>query len=159
MPSSRAQLFAAAVLALGGGLLAVTALAIVVARVVVNANLPGVVVRPQDVALLDDLIAVLPFIATVAGVNLAAAAGLAIGRTWAPRIARWVTGIAVATGLLGLVLLIAANGPVPSTQVAGASDPEGFAILSAFVCLYAWAAVALQIPEEPRRPIVIAAAA
>jgi hypothetical protein len=122
MPSSRAQLFAAAVLALVGGLLAVTALAIVVARVVVDL-------------------------------------GLAIGRTWAPRIARWVTGIAVATGLLGLVLLIAANGPVPSTQVAGASDPEGFAILSAFVCLYAWAAVALRIPEEPRRPIVIAAAA
>jgi hypothetical protein len=159
MPSSRAHQFAAAVLVLGGGLLAVTALAVVAARVVVNAGLPGVVVRPRDVALLDDLLAVVPFIVTAAVINLVAGLGLAAGRRWAPRIASWVTGAAVATGLLGLVLLIAANGPVPSTQVAGASDPEGFAILSLFVCLYAWAAVALRLPEEPHRPDVIAAAA
>jgi hypothetical protein len=159
MPSSRAHQFATAVLALGGGLLVVTALAILVARIVVSTSLPGIVVRSEDVALLDDLIAVLPFMLTFAAMNLAAGIGLAAGRRWAPRVATWVTGIAVATGLLGLLLLIAANGPVPSTKVAGAADPEGFGILSAVVCLYAWAAVALRLPEEPQRPVVIAAAA
>ena len=159
MPSSRAHLFAASVLTLGGGLVAVTALAVVVARFVLNAGLPGVEARPQDVALLGDLFAVLPFIVTFAIVNLAAGVGLVVGRSWATRVARWVTGIVVATGLLGLVLMIAANGPVPSTQVAGAADPDGFAILSVFVCLYAWAAIAVRLPEEPRRLSLSALAA
>lgn len=159
MPSSRPHQFAAAVMALGGASLAVTAFALVVARVVIEANLPGVVAKPQDVALLGDLIAIAPFIVTVAAINLVAAVGLVTGRSWAPRVARWVTGVAVTAGLLGLILLIAANGPVPSTQVARASDPEGFAILSAFVCLYAWAAVALRLPTEPTRPVLTAAAA
>lgn len=158
-PPSRSSLFASGVLAVGGGLLAVVVLALVVARAVLGAGIPGVVAKPQDVALLGDLFAVLPFIATVAAVNLATAVGLATGRAWAPRVARWITGVAVATGLLGLLLLIAANGPVPATQVAGAADPDGFAIVSAFVCLYAWAAIAVRLPEEPRRPSMAAAAA
>ena len=58
MPSSRSRLFAAAVLALGGGLLGSTALAIVVAKAVLAAGVPGVVAKPQDVALLGDLLAV-----------------------------------------------------------------------------------------------------
>ena len=153
MPSSRLHLFAASVLIVGGGALAVTALAIVVARVVIGTGLPGVVATPADTALLDDLIAVLPFIATFAGINVAAGVALATGQTWGTRVARWVTGVAAATGLLGLMLLIAANGPVPATQVAGASGPDGFGILSVFVCLYVWAAIAVRLPEEPRRPL------
>lgn len=152
MPSSRSQQFAAGVLALGGGVLAVGALAIVVARVVLDAGLPGVHATPEDLALLADLIAVLPFVVTFAVVNVVAAIGLATGRPWATGVARWVTAVAVATGLAGLLLLIAANGPVPATQVAQASDPNGFAIVSCFVSLYAWAAVALRFPDEPRRP-------
>jgi hypothetical protein len=151
MPASRSYLFASAVLVLGGGVLALVTVAIVVARAVVEAGLPGVVVKAQDVALLGDLFAVVPFIVTFAGINLAAAVGLATGRAWAPRAARWITGVAVATGLLGLLLLIAGSGPIPPTQVAQASDPDGFAILSVFVCLYAWAAIAVRVPEEPRR--------
>src|SRR5512143_1137765 len=108
MPSSRLHLFAASVLIVGGGALAVTALAIVVARVVIGTGLPGVVATPADTALLDDLIAVLPFIATFAGINVAAGVALATGQTWGTRVARWVTGVAAATGLLGLMLLIAA---------------------------------------------------
>ena len=64
-----------------------------------------------------------------------------------------MTGASVATGLVGLLLLIAANGPVPATQVAHASDPEGFAIVSFFVTMYAWAAVAVRLPEDPWRPL------
>lgn len=52
MQPSRSRLFAAAVLALGGGLLGVTALAIVVARAVVAAGIPGVVVRAEGLGLL-----------------------------------------------------------------------------------------------------------
>lgn len=159
MPPSRSHLFASGVLALGGGLLAVTALAIAVARTVLSAGLPGVVAKPEDVALLGDLFAVLPFILTFAIANLAAAVGLATGRDWALRVARWVTGVAVAIGLLGLMLMIAGNGPVPATQAAHASDPDGFAILSFFVCLYAWAAIAVRLPEDPGRPLGAAAAA
>jgi hypothetical protein len=159
MPSTRSQQFAAGVLALGGGLLAVGAFAIVVARVVLSAGLPGVHAAPEDLALLADLIAVLPFVVTFAIVNLVGAIGLVTGRTWAPGVARWVTGVAVATGLAGLLLLIAANGPVPPTQVAQASDPDGFAIVSVFVCLYAWAAIAVRLPDEPRRPVAGGAAA
>lgn len=94
MPSSRSHLFASAVLALGGSLVAVTALAIAVARAVVQAGLPGVVAKPGDVALLGDLFAVLPFIVTFAVANLAAAVGLATGHAWAP------TGCCRATGLV-----------------------------------------------------------
>jgi hypothetical protein len=159
MSSSRPNQFAAVVLALGGAMLAVIALAIVVAKVVVDAHVPGVVATPQDVALLGDLVAVLPFVVSFAAANVAAGLGLLLGRRWAPRVARWVSGVAVSIGLLGLVLLIAANGPVASTQVAGASDPDGFAILSVFVCLYAWAAVALRLPDEPQRLVATTAAA
>jgi hypothetical protein len=159
MPSSRPHLFASGVLALGGGLLAVTALAIAVARVVVQAGLLGVVATTGDVELLGDLVAVLPFIVAVAVANLAAAVGLATGRAWAPRVGRWITGVTVATGLVGLVLLIVANGPVPASNVTQASDPEGFAILSVFVCLYAWAAIALRLPDDPRRPFAAGLAA
>ena len=130
-----------------------------VAHAVIAAGVPGIVATPQDVALLGDLFAVLPFILTFAVANLAAAIGLATGRDWAPRVARWITGVAVATGLLALVLLIAGNGPVPATQVATASDPDGFAILSLFVCLYAWAAIAVRLPEDPGRPLGAATAA
>ena len=89
MSSSRSHLFASGVLALGGGLLAVTAFAIVVARAVINAGLRGVVQKPGDVALLDDLVAVLPFLVTVAVINLAAAVGLATG---APGHPGWLAG-------------------------------------------------------------------
>jgi hypothetical protein len=140
-------------------MLAVTTVAIVVARAVVEAGLPGVVVTAQDLALLDDLFAVVPFIVTFAAINLASAIGLATGRAWAPRAVRWITGITVAIGLLGLLLLIAGSGPTPATQVAQASDPDGFAILSVFVCLYAWAAIAVRVPEEPYRLPLAAAAA
>lgn len=150
MPSSRSNLFAATVLALGGGLLAVTVLAIVVARSVIAAGLPSVVAKPEDVALLGDLFAVTPFIVSIAVVNLAASVGLATGRTWAPRVARWITGLVVAVGMLGLALLVAGSGPI-QPGATGGSDPDGFAIVSVFVCLYAWAAVALRVPELPKR--------
>jgi hypothetical protein len=159
MPLSRSHLFAAAVLGLGGGLLTVTVLAIVVARAVLEAGVPGVVAKPQDVALLGDLFAVVPFIVTFAAANLAASIGLAIGRSWAPRVARWVAGVAVAIGLLGLVLLIAGSGPVSTTAAGRGSDPDGLAVISLFVCAYAWAAIAVRLPFEPQRPRLVPAAA
>jgi hypothetical protein len=159
MPSSRSHLFASGVLALGGGLFAVLALAIVVGRVVLDAGLPGVVAKPQDIALIGDLFAVVPFIVTFAAANLAAAVGLATGRTWAPQVARWITGVSVATGLLGLVLLIAGSGPVSVVDAAHGTDPDGFAIVSFFVILYAWAAIAVRLPDDPFRPLGAATAA
>ena len=159
MPSSRPHLFASAVLALGGGLLAVMALAIVVARAVVASGIPGIVATPADVALIGDLVAILPFIVTFAAANLAASFGLAIGRSWAPRVARWVAGVSVGTGLLGLVLLIAGSGPASTAGGGRVGDPDGLAIISLFVCLYAWAAIAVRLPSEtPALPQAPAAA-
>ncbi len=147
MPSPRSHLFAAAVLALGGGLLGVTTLAIVVARAVLAAGVPGVVVKPQDAALLDDLFAVLPFIVTFAALNLAAAVGLALGRRWGVTVGSWVASVAVAIGLLGLLLLVAGSAPSPVAGTGRAGDPDGLAIISVAVCLYASAAVALRLPD------------
>ena len=159
MPSSRSRLFAAAVLALGGGLLGSLALAIGVAKAVLTAGVPAVVAKPQDVALLGDLLAVVPFIVTFAAANLATAVGLALGRRWATGVARWVTGVSVASGLLGLVLLIAGSGPVSTGDAGRAADPDGLAIISLFVCLYAWAAVAVRLPADPGGPLQAASAA
>jgi len=159
MQSSRSQLFAAAVLALGGGLLGVTTLAIVAARAVLAAGIPGVVANPQDIALLGDLSAVLPFIVTFAALNVVAAIGLALGRRWAAGVARWVAGIAVAICLIGLLLLIAGSGPISTADAGRAGDPDGLAIISLVLCLYGSAAVALRLPDASTSSFPTAAAA
>jgi hypothetical protein len=153
MTAPRSHLFSAAILALGGALTGITALALVVAKGVIATGIPGISVKPQDAALLDDLVAVLPFIVTFAGLNLAAAIGLLVGRGWAVATAGWVATVAVAVGLLAIVLVIAGNG--------GAADPDGLSIVSVFVSLYAAAALAPQVgatvPAVSFRPVPSAA--
>ena len=81
-PSGR---MVAAILLLAGGLIVgVSALAIATAKTLIDA---GIAVSASDAGLLDDLVAVLPFIAGFAVVNVAAAIGLLAGRDWAPSIA------------------------------------------------------------------------
>jgi hypothetical protein len=159
MQSPRSHQFAAAVLALGGGLLGTTALAIFMAHVVVAAGIPGVVAKPQDVALLGDLVAVLPFIVTFAAFNVVAAIALMVGRSWAVTVASWVAGVAITIGLLGLVLLIAGSGTTPAADPGRAGDADGLAIISLFLCLYTAAAVALRVSGLQTRPFPAAAAA
>ncbi len=146
MQPSRSHLFAAAVLALGGGLLGVTALAVAVARAVVAAGTAGVVATPHDLALLDDLVAILPFMVTFATLHVAAAIGLALGRRSAVRAGTWVAGMAVAIGLLVLVIMILGSAPTSAADAGRAGDPDGLAIISVFLCLYGAAAVALRMP-------------
>ncbi len=140
----RSHLFAAAVLTLGGALVGITALGLAVAPGVLAAGIPGVAVKPQDAALLDDLFAVLPFIVTFAAINLAAALGLVIGHSWAASAASWVASVAVAVGLLALVLVIVGSG------VGGdASNADGLGVISIFVSLYALVALAVHVSRVP----------
>ena len=63
------RLVAGLLLILGGGVVAVSALAIGLARLLVEG---GMVIRPADAVLLGDLVALLPFIITFAMANLVA---------------------------------------------------------------------------------------
>jgi hypothetical protein len=151
-PSGR--IVAGILLLAGGFVVGVSALAIATAKAVVDG---GVAVSASDAALLDDLVAVLPFIAGFAAVNVAAAIGLLAERDWAPSIAGAAATIATITGFVGLVLLIVGRDPFAPITAAGPST-EGVGILVAFTVLYAVILMALAA-ARPRATSITGAAA
>ena len=62
---------------------------------------------PADVALLDDLVALAPFVAAFALADLVAALALAAGRSWADRLATAVATVATSIGAVAFVLVAA----------------------------------------------------
>jgi hypothetical protein len=124
----------------------VTAAAIVIARVMVQA---GIDVQPADAALLDDLVAVLPFILAFFALNLATAAGLAAGRAWAVVSASLLTLGTVAAGVIGLVLVVIGNDPSVVTGAIRAGQSDGIGLITAFTGLYLSALIALRIDGLP----------
>jgi hypothetical protein len=54
--------------------------------------------------------------------------------------------VTVAIGLLGLLHLIAGSAPASVAEAGRGGDPDGLAIISVALCLYASAAVALRLP-------------
>jgi hypothetical protein len=131
---------AAALLTLGGLLAAVTAFAIVVARMVIDA---GFAVEPTDRLLLDDLTAVLPLILAFVIVDLAIAVGLFGGRTWAVASASILALGVVTLGAFGLGLIFLGTDAL-SGGAARAAQGDGLGIVGGFTAIYLLAVIALQ---------------
>ena len=141
------RIVAGVLLIVGGIVVAVTVLAIVLARILVDA---GMNARPADLALLDDVVALLPFVLAFAAADLAAAYGLLAGRPWADGIALGSAVVAITVGGLGLLLIVVGSDPFAPSASSG-SSADGIGILSAFTLLYLAVAIALYAARAPRR--------
>jgi hypothetical protein len=133
---------AASLLFVGGAIVALSALGIVVARIVIASGAP-VSVSPADVALLDDLVQLMPFVGAFAVATIVAAIGLVGGSSWADRLATAVSAAAVGIGLVGLSLLIL--GRDPFAAVASDRALDGLGILATFAAFYGLAIVGLAL--------------
>ena len=144
MNPSRSNI-AAALLTLGGTLTAVTALAIVFARMAVEA---GFAVKPADRLLLDDLTAILPIILGFVVVDLAIAAGLVARRTWAvPFASALAFGVVTLGGFVLAVMLLGSD-----TLLRGgprAAEADGLGIVGAFTAIYLFVLIALRYEGRP----------
>ena len=150
------RIVAGVLLTTGGFLVAVSALAIVMARILVAAGMP---VRAGDAALLEDVTALLPFIVGFALANVVAALGLLGGRAWADNAALGSAAIAVAIGTVGLLLVVVGRDPLaPPASTAGPSA-DGIEMLAGFTLLYLAVIVSLAAARAPRRLITMGAAA
>ena len=148
------RIVAGILLLAGGFVVGVGALAIAIAKVLVDR---GLAVSVSDAGLLDDLVAILPFIAGFAAVNVAAAVGLLAGRDWAPSLAGAAATVATIIGFVGLVLVIVGRDPFAPITAAGPST-DGVGILVAFTVLYAVVLMALAA-ARPRATSITGAAA
>lgn len=150
------RIAAGVLLTTGGFIVAVSALAIVVARILVAG---GTVVRPGDAVLVEDLTALLPFIVAFALANVIAALGLLGGRAWADNVAIGSAAIAVAIGTVGLLFVVVGRDPFgPVASTAGPSV-DGIEMLAGFTLLYLAVIVSLVAARAPRRPVTMGAAA
>jgi hypothetical protein len=153
---SFSRLTAATLLLVAGVIVALTAFGVVVARLVVAAGLPPAV-TPSDVALLDDLAQLAPFVGAFAVASIVAAVGLVSGSTWADRVATIVSAAAVGAGLFGIALLILGNDPFAAVQSGRTLD--GVGIFGAFSILYGAVIVALAFDAKPVTRVTTQAAA
>jgi len=132
-------------LAAAGFVVGIAALAVVLARLLVNAGMP---IHPGDLATLNDVVAVLPFVVAFALANLVAAAGLFLGTGWAGRLAVAVSGLGIVTGTFGLFLMIAGGAPVASARAARAHT-DGVEILATFTVSYLVVLGLLVVARQP----------
>ncbi len=150
------RIVAGVLLTTGGFVVAVSALAIVMARLLVAG---GMVVNASDAALLEDLTALLPFIVAFALANVVAALGLLGGRAWADNAAIGSAAVAVAIGTVGLLLVVVGRDPFgPSASTAGPTA-DGIEMLAGFTLLYLAVIVSLVAARAPRRLVTMGAAA
>lgn len=141
------RLIAAIPLLIGGLVVSVSALAVILARILVDA---GMTIRPADAALLADVVAVLPFVIAFAGANLVAAFGLLSGRAWADGLAFGSAVVAAAVGGLALLLVVVGRDPFAPVGSSGPSA-DGIGILTSFVVLYLAVILSLLAAHAPRR--------
>ena len=147
------RVVASVMLVAGGFIVAVTGLAIALAKILVDA---GMIVRPADAALLGDLLAVLPFVFAFAGLSVLAAAGVQAGTSWAQTVGMSIAAVAVTFGATGLVLILVGGDP---SQLGSQATLVGIVILAAFTGLYLAVIVALGVDRLPQRSAVMGAAA
>jgi hypothetical protein len=148
------RIVAGLLLLAGGFVAAVTALAIAVAKVLVDGGVPA---GSADARLLNDLVAVLPFVVAFAAINVAAAIGLFAERDWAPSMATGAAAVATIGGVINLALVLAGRDPFARIGTAGPST-DGVEILVAFTVLYAVVLMALAA-ARPRATSISGAAA
>lgn len=134
-----ARVVASLALLAGGFIVGVSVLAIVFAKVLVDA---GMAIRPADAALLGDLIPVLPFIGGFAIASIVAGVGVLVAETRADSIAMGTSIVAVVAGVLGLALIVVGRDPFASS-VRSASTADGLGIVGSFTVIYLIVLVAL----------------
>jgi len=132
MNNHPARIAAAIVLGTGTFVVGVAALAIVFAKLLVDAGLP---IHPADLATLDDVIAILPFVLTFAAVGAVATIGLVAGQAWAERAAIADAVVGVTAGAFGLFLIVAGRDPFASSSRAS-SVADGVGIVGTFTVVY-----------------------
>ena len=148
------RIVAGLLLLAGGFVVGVIAFAIAVAKVLVDG---GIAVSTTDAALLDDLVAVLPFVAAFSVINVVAAVGLFAEREWGASLAASAATVATITGVLGLVLVLVGRDPFAPISAAGPST-DGVQILVGFTVLYAVVLMALAAARPQATSITGAAA-
>lgn len=146
MTTIPARTVASLLLFAGGTVVAVSALAIVIAKLLVES---GMAVTAADAALLSDLLGVLPLVIGFAVVTLVAAAGLAARASWAAGLAFVSALVAVAIGAFALVLQVLGADPA-TLLVSPASMADGLGITGAFTAVYLLVIVALAAAPSPR---------
>jgi len=155
MNATRPRFAAAILLTIGGLLPGMAAVAIGIASLAVRAGLP---VQPGDALLLDDLVAVLPFIVAFVAFDLATARGLATGKAWALAAGPVLALGAATMGALGLLILMFANDAAILTGAVLASEGDGLAIAAGFTGLHLAALIALRVDGAPLHELSSAAA-
>jgi hypothetical protein len=140
------RLVASIPLLIGGIVVSVSALAIALARILVDA---GMGVGPDDAALLADIAQLLPFIIAFAVSNLVAAVGLLGGKAWAAGVALGSAVVAVTVGVIGLALVVIGRDPFAPGAAGSAAD--GIGILGSFTVAYLVVIVALLAARRPGR--------
>jgi len=146
MTRSFPRVLAFVMLATVGSVVAISTFALVMARAVVAAGLAPV--RAADIALLDDLVPLIPFIAAYGVANLVAALALVTGRPWADRLATAIATISASVGVVAFVLVGLGHDPFSSTSTVSAAA-DGLGIIGTFVVTNVVAIVALAFAGEP----------
>jgi hypothetical protein len=141
-----ARIVASVLLITGSVFVGVMALAILLAKLLVEA---GMAISPSNALLLADLITVLPFVAVFAVVGVVAAAGLLRDKPWSDGAALGTAIAAVIVGATGLILLAVGRDPFASTASARSTN-DGIGIIGAFTALYLFIIVAVAVARLPR---------
>jgi hypothetical protein len=131
--------------AAAGFVVGIAVLAIVLVKLLVQAGMP---VHPADLATLEDVVAVLPFVGAFAIGNLVAAVALLVGTAWAERLAFAIAGLGAAVGAFGLFLVVAGADPFAGGRAAqGYAD--GIGIMATFTVGYLLAFGLLAVAHLP----------
>jgi hypothetical protein len=147
MTRSIPRISAAILLAASGALIAITALALVVAKAVVALR-PDLPVRATDLALVDDLVPLTPFVVGFAVANLVVAIALLTGREWADRVATALGTVVTTLGAAAFILVALGHDPFAARSAIGAAA-DGLAIIGSFTAVYVAVVVALAFAGAP----------
>jgi hypothetical protein len=141
LTANTTRYIAAAALVLSGAISGVLALAIAAVRILVA---QGMAVTPADTALIEDLVAVLPFVVTFAFGALVAAMGVLQGRVWADRLGAGIGLVGATVAAVGLLLIGVGRDPL-ATNVAAFGPVDGLGILAVVFVIHALAVMAISL--------------
>ena len=141
MTSSFPRFLAGLILVAGGALTGLTAFGISMARWALSTT--TVAISASDSALLDDMVALTPFVGAFALVAVIVGIALLIEHPNADIAALAVAGSATAIGIAGLALLVLGNDPF--TAVPSDRALDGLQIVGTFTAIFAAVVVAVVV--------------